>query len=96
MPNIYSNYSVLELKLKQSAVSYISPEIYNFQLGLGYISGKSNLQYSNLVVVGLSYKNGLSDDISFTATFTSKFTRKKVDYANKNPGNLLRYNQFLN
>ncbi len=60
-PNIYSDYNELELGLKQSSINYISPEIYNFQLGFSYVPGKNNLQYSNLIAAGLSYKNSLSD-----------------------------------
>ncbi len=56
-PNIYSDYNGLELKLKQPTINYISPEIYNFQLGLSYVPGKNNLQYNNLIAAGLSYKN---------------------------------------
>ncbi|NSX83940.1 porin, partial [Wolbachia endosymbiont of Atemnus politus] len=77
-PNIYSDYNGLELKLKQPAVSYISPEIYNFQLGLSYIPGKNNLQYNNLIAAGLSYKNGLSDDISFTTAVTGEFAKENL------------------
>lgn len=77
-PNIYSDYNGLELKLKQPAISYISPEIYNFQLGLSYVPGKNNLQYSNLVAAGLSYRNSLSDDINFTAALTGEFARENL------------------
>ncbi|QIT36400.1 porin [Wolbachia endosymbiont of Brugia pahangi] len=95
-PSIYSNYSGLKLKLKQPVVSYISPEIYNFQLGLSYVPGKSNLQYNNLVASGLSYKNGLSDDISFTTTLTGEFARGDLaDCTNRNPSNLQCHNQLL-
>jgi len=77
-PNIYSDYNGLELKLKQPAISYTSPEIYNFQLGLSYIPGKNNLHYRNLVAAGLSYKNSLSDDINLTAALTGEFARENL------------------
>lgn len=77
-PNIYSNYNGLELGLKQSSINYISPEIYNFQLGFSYVPGKNNLQYSNLIAAGLSYKNGLSDDINFTTALTGEFARENL------------------
>ncbi len=77
-PNIYSDYNGLELKLKQPAISYTSPEIYNFQLGLSYVPGKNNLYYNNLVAAGLSYKNSLSDDINFTAALTGEFARENL------------------
>ncbi|WCR58041.1 MAG: hypothetical protein PG980_000513 [Wolbachia endosymbiont of Ctenocephalides felis wCfeJ] len=77
-PNIYSNYNGLELKLKQLAISYISPEIYNFQLGFSYVPGKNNLHYSNLVAAGFSYKNSLSDDINLTAALTGEFAKENL------------------
>ncbi|MBS9531218.1 porin, partial [Wolbachia endosymbiont of Rhagoletis cerasi] len=77
-PNIYSDYNGLELKLKQPTINYISPEIYNFQLGLSYVPGKNNLQYNNLIAAGLSYKNGLSDEINFTTAFTGEFARENL------------------
>ncbi|MGL9717645.1 MAG: porin [Wolbachia sp.] len=77
-PNIYSDYNGLELKLKQPAISYISPEIYNFQLGLSYVPGKNNLHYSNLIAAGLSYKNGLSDNVSFTTALTGEFAKENL------------------
>ncbi|WP_265031017.1 porin [Wolbachia endosymbiont (group B) of Athalia cordata] len=77
-PNIYSDYNGLELKLKQPTINYLSPEIYNFQLGLSYVPGKNNLQYNNLIAAGLSYKNGLSDEINFTTAFTGEFARENL------------------
>ncbi|XHD31812.1 porin [Wolbachia endosymbiont of Anurida maritima] len=77
-PNIYSEYNGLELGLKQPSINYISPEIYNFQLGFSYVPGKNNLQYSNLIAAGLSYKNGLSDDINFTTALTGEFARENL------------------
>lgn len=77
-PNVYSDYNGLELKLKQPVLSYISTEIYNFQLGFSYVLGKNNLQYSNLIAAGLSYKNGLSDDINFTTALTGEFARENL------------------
>lgn len=77
-PNVYSDYSGLELKLKQPTVNYISPEIYNFQLGFSYVPGKNNLQYNNLIAAGLSYKNGLSDEINFTTALTGEFARENL------------------
>ncbi|WP_264703414.1 porin [Wolbachia endosymbiont (group A) of Volucella inflata] len=77
-PNIYSDYNELELGLKQSSINYISPEIYNFQLGFSYVPGKNNLQYSNLIAAGLSYKNSLSDDIGFTTALTGEFARENL------------------
>ncbi len=75
-PNIYSDYNGLKLELKQSAISYISPEIYNFQLGFSYVPGKNSLEYSNLIAGGLSYHNSLSDDIKFTTALTGEFARQ--------------------
>ncbi|MBR9984031.1 MAG: porin [Wolbachia endosymbiont of Homalodisca vitripennis] len=77
-PNIYSDYNRLELKLKQPTLNYISPKIYNFQLGFSYVPGKNNLQYNNLIAAGLSYENGLSDDISFTTALAGEFARENL------------------
>lgn len=77
-PNVYSDYNGLELKLKQPTINYISPEIYNFQLGFSYVPGKNNLQYNNLIAAGLSYKNGLSDEINFTTALTGEFARENL------------------
>ncbi|MGL9726124.1 MAG: porin [Wolbachia sp.] len=77
-PSIYSDYNGLELKLKQSTINYISPEIYNFQLGFSYVPGKNNLQYNNLIATGLSYKNGLLDEINFTTALTGEFARENL------------------
>lgn len=95
-PNVYSDYSGLELKLKQPTINYISPEIYNFQLGFSYVPGKNNLQYNNLIAAGLSYKNGLSDEINFTTALTGEFARENLtDCTNKNSSDLQCHNQLL-
>ncbi|MCM1001168.1 MAG: porin [Wolbachia endosymbiont of Melophagus ovinus] len=95
-PNIYSDYNGLELKLKQPAISYTSPEVYNFQLGLSYVPGKNNLYYSNLVAAGLSYKNSLSDDINFTAALTGEFARENLtDCLDETPKGYECCNQLL-
>ncbi|WCR53822.1 MAG: hypothetical protein PG981_000844 [Wolbachia endosymbiont of Ctenocephalides orientis wCori] len=74
-PNTYSYYHGIELGLKQLVVSYIFPEVYNFQLGLSYVPGKSSLNYSNLIAGGLSYWNSLSNDIKFTTALTGEFAK---------------------
>ncbi|MDR2831851.1 MAG: porin [Rickettsiales bacterium] len=95
-PNIYSDYNGLELKLKQPVVSYISPEIYNFQLGLSYVPGKNNLQYSNLIAAGLSYKNSLSDDINFTTALAGEFAKENLtDCSDGTPEGYKCRNQLL-
>ncbi|WP_395462625.1 porin [Wolbachia endosymbiont of Cantharis cryptica] len=95
-PNIYSDYNGLELKLKQPAVSYISPEIYNFQLGFSYVPGKNNLQYSDLIAAGLSYKNSLSDDINFTTALTGEFAKENLtDCSDGTPEGYKCHNQLL-
>ncbi|QOD38233.1 porin [Candidatus Wolbachia massiliensis] len=95
-PNIYSEYNGLELKLSQPAVSYISPEIYNFKLGFSYVPGKNNLQYNNLIAAGLSYKNSLSDDINFTTALTGEFAKENLtDCSDGTPGGYKCRNQLL-
>lgn len=104
-PNIYSNYNGLnstDAKLYKPVITYILPEIYNFQLGFSYVPGKNDLYYNNLLGVGLSYKNRISDDISFTTSFTGEFARKNFtsteqcisDYNCKNQ--LLHWNYGIN
>lgn len=75
-PNIYSSYVGLESKLNHPVVSYISPEIYNFQFGFSYILGGNNLHYRDLIGAGLSYKYSLSEDINFTAALTGELAGK--------------------
>ncbi|MBV0899195.1 MAG: porin [Wolbachia endosymbiont of Fragariocoptes setiger] len=107
-PDIYSKYNGLnnnDAKLYKPVITYILPEIYNFQFGFSYVPGQNDLYYNNLIGIGLSYKNRISDDISFTTSFTTEFARKNFteqcisDYNCKNQ--LWHWNyginlQFLN
>ncbi|APR98151.1 porin [Wolbachia endosymbiont of Folsomia candida] len=94
-PNIYSEYNGLKLELAQPVISYISPEFYNFQLGLSYVPGKSNLGYNNLIGAGLSYYNSLSDDINFTTALTGEFARENFTDCKSEPPNRQCNNQLL-
>jgi len=98
-PNIYSDYNGLKCKSGTSVISYISPEIYNFQFGLSYVPRENNLHYSNLIGAGLSYKGSLSEDISFTAAATGEFARQnytdeKECLSNPDCNNQLRHWNF--
>ncbi|VVC30994.1 Hypothetical protein CINCED_3A001438 [Cinara cedri] len=95
-PNIYSDYSGLKCKSGASVISYISPEIYNFQFGISYVPREDNFYYSNLIGAGLSYRGSLSEDISFIAAATGEFARqnytdKKESLSNPNCNNQLRH-----
>ncbi|WP_168464263.1 porin [Wolbachia endosymbiont of Ctenocephalides felis wCfeT] len=92
-PNIYSNYNGLKAN---ATMSYISPEFYNFKLGLSYLPGENNLQYSNLIAAGLSYNGSLSDDINFTTAVTGEFARENFsDCENEDPANIQCHNQLM-
>ncbi len=92
-PNVYTSYHGLSHEFKQSSVNYISPEIYNFQLGLSYVLGETDdLQYSNILAAGLSYKNSISDDISINVALTGEVAPKKEIKNSITLNNLMHWN----